>query len=238
VLFAALYLRRRIVYAVLTAFAVAEATVLFTLEPFATATTDLAVVTTGLGISGLVVMALRERADSLVDALEEQALTDPLTGLANRRAFTRAIEQVVARRGPAGEPVSLVTLDLDLFKAVNDAHGHPAGDAVLRAVADALRLVVRQSDVVARLGGDEFAVLLEAGPRRAAEVAGELRAAVAHRHDLPGGPPTLSVGVATLPGDADTVDGLLAASDAALYRDKLTRRAEPAANAATPLPSR
>lgn len=94
------------------------------------------------------------------ERLVEQALTDPLTGLANRRAWDRALqEQVAAARG-SGAPLCLAILDLDHFKRVNDAHGHAVGDEVLRAAGTVIVGGLRQSDFVARLGGDEFGLLL------------------------------------------------------------------------------
>jgi diguanylate cyclase (GGDEF)-like protein len=107
---------------------------------------------------------------------------------------------------------------------INDTFGHAEGDRVLQAVAIALRTVVGEDGLAARLGGDEFVVLLRAGRRAAAGVADGLRAVLAARTDLPGGPPGLSIGIAVLPGDARDVDDLVAASDAALYEAKTSGR--------------
>ena len=220
VLYAATYLRRAAVYLVLGMVFLADAAVVFRLEPFARATADLASMVTTLAVSAIIIIRLRERGDRLVTVLERQALSDPLTGLDNRRAFGRDIEEAVARSLRTMMPLSLVTLDVDRFKCINDQWGHATGDTALRAVANALRTVVRRSDVVARLGGDEFVVLVEAGTDGARRVAEAIRDEVAAISVLPGGPPTLSIGLATFPDDAECVESLMAASDAALYAAK------------------
>src|SRR4051812_4155639 len=94
------------------------------------------------------------------DTLREQARTDGLTGLLNHRACHERLSEELARAEELGRPLAVVALDLDHFKAVNDAYGHGEGDKVLTAVAECLRSVVRDGDVVARLGGEEFALLL------------------------------------------------------------------------------
>ncbi len=96
----------------------------------------------------------------LIDALVELSSRDALTGLANRRAFDLALEREIDRVARSGEPALLLVLDIDHFKKINDAHGHGAGDQVLRAVANALIDSVRPMDLVARVGGEEFAIIL------------------------------------------------------------------------------
>ncbi|HEY6911224.1 MAG TPA: diguanylate cyclase [Myxococcales bacterium] len=172
----------------------------------------------------------------------ELSFTDPLTGVANRRQLLVRLEQEVSRSARFGEPLSLLMIDLDLFKRVNDAHGHAVGDGVLRGVALALAQNVRRIDVVARIGGDEFCVLLpRAAKHEALEVAEKLRRAVAAA-ELPGpqGQPPLfitsSAGVATLRVDADDAPGLMDRADAALFEAKRLGRdrvvqAEPARRA-------
>ncbi|HRO15987.1 MAG TPA: GGDEF domain-containing protein, partial [Paracoccus sp. (in: a-proteobacteria)] len=94
-------------------------------------------------------------------AAEAQAFTDPLTGLYNRRALVTALDHaVLAARAPMGRPFALLHLDLDLFKAINDDHGHAAGDHVLRTVAERMTAATRADDTIARMGGDEFLLLL------------------------------------------------------------------------------
>ena len=125
-----------------------------------------------------------------------------------------------------GDPLSLMMIDLDLFKQINDRHGHTVGDGVLRGVALALRRNVRKIDIVARYGGEEFCVVLpRVGKPEALEVAEKLRRSVAAAK-LPGpegGGPltvTISIGVATLGIDADDVAGLIEKADSALYEAK------------------
>jgi diguanylate cyclase (GGDEF)-like protein len=149
--------------------------------------------------------------------LAHHSLTDPLTGLLNRRGFSGAAG--LAFDGPRrGRPrVTLVLIDLDLFKDFNDVYGHAAGDDLLRWIGAELGQTVRPGDSVARLGGDEFAVLM---PDTDAEAAAPLVTAIAERlavrvpHCL---------GVASSPGDADDCDGLYKVADAALYARKFAR---------------
>jgi diguanylate cyclase (GGDEF)-like protein len=115
----------------------------------------------------------------LVERLERQAAEDPLTELANQRAFRRACEAEFSRAQREGGAISIVVFDLDHFKEINDLHGHPYGDNVLRGVGGALRASVRPHDTVARLGGEEFAILLPGADADAAyEVAERARTAI------------------------------------------------------------
>ncbi|MDP9404704.1 MAG: GGDEF domain-containing protein [Actinomycetota bacterium] len=163
------------------------------------------------------------RAAALRAEVERLADTDGLTGLANRRVFQLALSRELALAQRRGEPCTLVLLDVDHFKAVNDTYGHQAGDDVLRRVGLALAQAARGTDVPARYGGEEFAVILPAcSPVRARAVAERLRVAVvAGAGDVP---VTLSAGVATYPHDAGDEVSLVAAADRALYRAKRTGR--------------
>ena len=157
-------------------------------------------------------------------AVEEQALLDGLTGLANRRQCDAAIEAELARASRGGGGFALVLADLDGFKGVNDRYGHPVGDAVLREFATVLRDGVREGDTAARWGGEEFAVVVaQADLEAAAALAERLRSALERRVVLaPDGSRitlTASFGVAAHPG-ADTAAELVAAADAALYAAK------------------
>lgn len=164
---------------------------------------------------------------SQVVRLRAESMTDPLTGLCNRRGFEPQIDQALARAARTGEEIALMLVDLDHFKAVNDAFGHAAGDAALLAVADSIRSVIRPTDVAARIGGDELAVLLSGCDADGAlRVCERLRAAVAATNPFMPRPLTLSIGVAdraTLrwaePGDETSAE-LLQAADAALYMAK------------------
>lgn len=156
--------------------------------------------------------------------LAHLALHDPLTGLPNRRALSEAIERSIARAQRSGQPLAVLALDLDGFKAINDRLGHPAGDATLLEVADRLRRAIRRSDVVARLGGDEFAVIAtEAGGRGPmARLARRISAALVAPITLAEGEARIgvSVGIAFYPADGETTDQLLARADEALYDAK------------------
>jgi diguanylate cyclase (GGDEF)-like protein len=224
VLYAAMYLRRRLIYAVLTATFAGEAVVVFVVLTPGQALADLSAMMVAMSMSALVVATLRERADDLLRVLEAQALADPLTGLGNRRSFDRDLAHAQRWVRRSGGPLALLTVDLDHFKGINDTWGHAVGDLALQSVAASMRSVARETDVVARLGGDEFVMLLRANRDGALRVADALVHAIAASARLPGGPPPVSIGLAVLPDDAATVEALRAASDAALYEAKVKGR--------------
>ncbi|MDQ6709249.1 MAG: diguanylate cyclase [Candidatus Dormibacteraeota bacterium] len=161
----------------------------------------------------------------LHDTLKREATHDPLTRLNNRRLFLSRIQQEIARAESAQEAFSVVFLDVNDLKLVNDTYGHLAGDALLREVATALTDAVRGEDVVARYGGDEFVVLLPATPRAAATVVAQRIADGIARHRFMAGQellklPGVSLGLATFPDDGQTPDELLAVADVTLYEQK------------------
>jgi two-component system, cell cycle response regulator len=170
----------------------------------------------------------RERmARELEHALAEQerlAVTDGLTGLHNRRFFDELLTLETERATRHHSEVSLLVVDLDRFKQINDTYGHPAGDAVLVEAAARIRDTVRSSDVVARYGGEEFAVILSAtGDELALATAERIRQAIASRRISAGGHSvalTASIGVASMPLRATTKEELLRFADRALYRAK------------------
>ena len=185
---------------------------------------------------------LRQDNLRLVRELQRQSLTDELTGAGNRRAFDQALQQEVARARRSENELSLVMLDLDHFKRVNDGHGHAAGDAVLRAFATRVRMLSRDSDRLFRYGGEEFAVLLgDTGPagalalaRRAVVAVG--RAALAT--DFGALAITCSAGVAALLPDDDPLGcSLVANADAALYEAKRGGRNRAVLSPRCPQPS-
>jgi len=172
----------------------------------------------------------RELADARAQmaALETRAEIDPLTDVLNRRGFERELKRSLAHIKRYGTTAALLYIDLDGFKAVNDRHGHAAGDAVLKAVASVLVGSVRASDTVARLGGDEFAALLWnlSTPAALAKASALEQAVAATRVAWEGG--LLSVaasgGVAELSADQDPAQ-VMARADAAMYGRKRARRA-------------
>jgi diguanylate cyclase (GGDEF)-like protein len=163
--------------------------------------------------------ALALRNAVLRERMQEMAATDALTSLANRRSLDEALARDLARAEREGGRLSLVLLDLDHFKALNDTYGHLVGDNVLRSVASTLRELGREYDTVARYGGEEFAVVLpNCSPGVARHVAERLRAAVeATATEVP---VTASAGVATFPLHAKDLRGLIQAADEALYASK------------------
>src|SRR5207248_5901109 len=180
------------------------------------------------------IMLLRTVADQVAVAvnharlfqqMQHQALTDGLTGCFNRRFFEIQLERDLHLATRMRQPVSLIFLDIDYFKRVNDTHGHDAGDAALRILANALREEVRGVDTAARYGGEEFAIILpQAGPDGALAVAERLRSRI-ERTEVPGvGCITASLGVATYPLHASSRDLLVTTADRALYHAKNTGR--------------
>ena len=163
---------------------------------------------------------------ALHELVSEQAVTDELTGLANNRAFRDKMEKEAARAIRFGHELSLLIVDLDDFKRVNDVHGHLQGDEVLRAAAAILRAESRGIDEPARYGGEEFVVALpETDHKGAVEVAERIRTQLAGRvvpllEGTGEVSVTASIGVATIPDDAGGVQELIAVADAALYEAK------------------
>ncbi|HYP23105.1 MAG TPA: sensor domain-containing diguanylate cyclase [Actinomycetota bacterium] len=163
--------------------------------------------------------ALALRNAWLLEEVRKMADTDGLTGLANRRSFEDALDGEVARALRTGEQLTLVLLDIDYFKDLNDRYGHQVGDGVLRATGAALRDASREFDTAARYGGEEFVVLLPGCSSDQAIAAAErLRAAVAAVDEDVA--ITASAGVATLPLNASDAAGLVRAADQALYDSK------------------
>jgi diguanylate cyclase (GGDEF)-like protein len=160
-----------------------------------------------------------------LDVCEEAAFTDHLTGLANRRRFERQLEREVGRVLRYGHPFSLLMIDIDNFKNLNDTFGHDAGDDAIRRIGRVLREGTRGIDLAARIGGEEFAVLLvETSQGGALEVAERLWLAIKALETPSGGRITASFGVAECPTDAQTGSGILKAADVALYEAKRNGR--------------
>lgn len=186
----------------------------------------------------MIIRDISDRRDAS-ENLRKAAYCDHLTGLSNRRAFFEAADLELLRRKQALRPVSLIMLDADHFKAINDQYGHPAGDAVLCQLAATMRAVCRQVDVLARIGGEEFAVILPSVDRAdALLVAERLRAqvqqvpAVYERQLIAY---TISIGVAVMDDALAGFDALMKRADQALYAAKQRGRNQVACwDAATP----
>ena len=177
-----------------------------------------------VGVTWLMVV-VRERMEAGQDALRELAQSDPLTGVGNYRRLYSRMTYEMARHRRSRLPLALLVLDLDGFKAVNDTLGHPAGDRLLREVADVLRATVREQDTVARQGGDEFAVLApETGPMAAAVLVARIERALGEI-DSDETPIGASVGWAVFPEDAEDRMALMECADARQRAVKRGRRA-------------
>ena len=156
--------------------------------------------------------------------LERLAVTDGLTGVFNHRRFQEALEAELLRSERHKRPMGVLMIDVDFFKKVNDAMGHPAGDELLRQLAVALGQDLRQTDLIARYGGEEFGVLLpETTKAEAMQVGERMRAAVEEKVNTGTLWPmriTVSIGVASFPEDGKSPEDLLVAADQALYQAK------------------
>lgn len=156
--------------------------------------------------------------------LRKLATVDALTGVLARNGLAEQGARLIAESRRHGRPLSLLLMDMDQFKSVNDSLGHYAGDSLLRHLAERARLVLRGEDVLARLGGDEFVALLPSTDLNGARVVAErLRDGINHAHMRFQGqevPAPLSIGVAQLQADDDVLDSLLKRADQAMYRAK------------------
>jgi diguanylate cyclase (GGDEF)-like protein len=170
--------------------------------------------------------ALAVKNARLHEEMRSLSLTDALTGAPNRRQLFANLEMEIARAHRFGTQVSVLMIDVDHFKLLNDTAGHRAGDVVLRQLYELMSRMIRRVDTFARYGGEEFMVLLPQVPKaNACEVGEKLRRAVEevifpHGKTQPDGRLTISVGVANLPVDATTLERLADCVDAALYASK------------------
>jgi diguanylate cyclase len=178
------------------------------------------------GVAAQAITALQN--GRLLDEMTHQATHDQLTGLANRAQFTEQLRAALDRARAELHSVTLLYMDLDGFKPVNDEFGHDVGDQLLVAVAKRMAACTRSDDTVARLGGDEFAVLIDSqtGAGDAEEVSDRLAAALTRPFMIDGHRLRLgaSIGRAVFPIDAETPDGLLRSADAAMFAVKRSTR--------------
>ncbi|HEX6781135.1 MAG TPA: GGDEF domain-containing protein [Solirubrobacterales bacterium] len=180
-----------------------------------------------------VLVGVRERLLAAELRHRNIAYRDALTGVANRRQFDATLKRELSRRsiqaghrGTDRSPLGLLLLDLDDLKGINDNHGHPVGDAVLRQVAERAQSILRSTDTLARIGGDEFAVIAPGAHGEGARLMGEaIRSAIGTHYSDSGTPaPSASVGWAIFPDDGEEVEALIRAADQRMLESK--RRGE------------
>jgi len=198
-----------------TFYACISAIIIYTLEP------SLAVrAVVGLGLTILVTNIFLEMIEKLQSRLVEQSSIDPLTGALNRREMDAILRDAVERKRRSQTPATLLVLDVDEFKSVNDTHGHAAGDRVLHGLALLIAGRMRHMDQLFRLGGEEFMILLPDTPLRGATIfAEEIRRLVASKDLLADRSVTVSIGVSEL-GENESADEWLKRGDDAVYRAK------------------
>ena len=170
--------------------------------------------------AGVLFGYLLARIKLLGEQLEEMAYTDSLTGIYNRLHFSHLLDSEIDKAKRYGEKLSIIFFDIDHFKQVNDTHGHPAGDAVLKEIADVISRANRCSDVFARYGGEEFIVLAAfTNIEGAMEHAQRMRKDI-EQHHFPNGRVTASFGVTEFNPSTDSQESLLERVDKAMYQAK------------------
>lgn len=175
------------------------------------------------GLVAAVLGAFAEAHHSVQSSLRQLATTDPLTKVSNIERFYHELTLLHA----AGTRYTVMILDLDELKSLNDRHGHQAGSAAIQAVANVLRSVVRGTDTIARYGGDEFVVILREADRVGSQIVANRIREMIKKERLPQAPAvvlTVSIGIAVAHEDGETSDELLSAADRAMYEDKRTHK--------------
>lgn len=172
-------------------------------------------------VAGLLISLLKRHVDALVLRLADTASTDPLTGVLNRRGFRESFDLEIERAKRSGRPLSVVVVDVDHFKQVNDRFGHDTGDSALILMAEVLSGTSRRIDTAGRMGGEEFAVLLPNSDARGAYIYAErLRSEVRDAFAEQPFQLTVSIGIASFPQHGESLEALLHAADEALYAAK------------------
>jgi diguanylate cyclase (GGDEF)-like protein len=206
----------------------AEVVVAVTVLPLRECVIDIGYVSAALVTTAVILIRSEERQAELITKLQRLAAIDPLTGLATRRVLDEAAQTALS--GAASlEGTSLIVLDIDDFKSINDRYGHPGGDEVLVQLADLLVASARRDDVVSRLGGDEMALLLPGCSlstlrRRAEQIVWDVRAQTFVLHGGQEVTVSVSVGLAHVPTDALDLQSLYVKADHALYEAKRSGR--------------
>lgn len=164
------------------------------------------------------------RTRTLEAELRTLATTDPLTGALNRRSFTEQAAAELARAHRYGTPLSMLSLDIDYFKNINDSYGHQAGDEVLKALVKTCHATLRGTDIFARMGGEEFSAILPETPLEDAWISAERLRVAVEECSVPAREEvvnfTVSVGLSEIRGNEDDLDRLMRQTDRALYRAK------------------
>ncbi len=162
---------------------------------------------------------------NLFETMKKEAVTDSLTELYNRRYFTEELKKEADRARRLNQPFTIISLDLDYLKKINDTYGHMAGDIAIKAIADVMKKNARSIDIPARLGGEEFSILLPGIDSNGGMVAAErIRAAIENEEVPQIGKITASIGVGTYPEHSMNIDELVEMTDQAMYRSKINGR--------------
>ncbi len=183
-------------------------------------------------ISNILVFYLSEKISELyrmLERLKEEATTDYLTGLNNVRSFDKSFNELIKIAKEKDESISLLSIDIDFFKKINDTYGHSAGDAVLKELSSIMAKTIRDFDVIARVGGEEFSILLrDCEEARTCEIAEKIRKSVeTNKFLLPCGKLvsiTISIGIAVYPATIADIDLLKEKADEKLYEAKHSGR--------------
>jgi len=159
-----------------------------------------------------------------MEMLRSLSETDELTGLNNRRAFTKLVNREAKKAARYGRPYSIIMVDTDNLKSINDNHGHSAGDKLLKMVSDAIDDTLRDSDIIARVGGDEFIIMLtDTDSARASDAAERIKKTIDNAATVVDGKTitaTASIGIASYPDDSNDLNEIMNFADKSLYQSK------------------